>query len=62
MLELFISNKKELQIAESDLLKSSKMLKSAYGIPKKFDIRTFRKYLSRVNLEELKEFSKFIKS
>ena len=61
MLELFVSNKKELQIAESDLFKSSKILKSAYGIPEKFDIRTFKKYLSSIDLEELNKLHKYIK-
>lgn len=61
MLELFLNNKKELQIAETPLFKSSKMLKISFGTPEKFDIRTFKKKLSRLNLEDLKEFHKFIK-
>lgn len=62
MLELFVNNKKELQIAESDLFKSSKILNIFFGTPKGFDIRIFKSYLSRIDLEELKEFYKFIKS
>ena len=56
MLELFIDNKKELQIAETDLLKSSKMLDFSFGIPKDFDIRTLGVYLLNINLQDLKEF------
>ncbi|MCX6077233.1 MAG: hypothetical protein NTW78_10185 [Campylobacterales bacterium] len=61
MLELFLNNKKELQIAETPLFKSSKMLKISFGTPEKFDIRTFKKELSRLNIEDLREFHKFIK-
>ena len=62
MLELFIKNKKELQIAESNLLKSSKMLDFSNGIPKDFDIRTFKLLLSSIDLKELNRFYNFIKT
>ena len=61
MLELFIDTKKELQIQESPLFKSSEMLNFFIGNPKDFDIRTFKKYLSMIDFEELREFYKFIK-
>ncbi|APW66329.1 hypothetical protein LPB137_10960 [Poseidonibacter parvus] len=61
MLELSVNNKKELQLAETPLVKSSKMLEKLYGIPKEFDIRTFKKYLSKIDLEDLDKFSNFIK-
>lgn len=61
MLELFINNKKELQIAETPLFGSSKFLKIAFGTPKNLDIRTYKEKLSRINLENLKAFAKFIK-
>jgi len=61
MLELFIDTKKELRIEESPLLKSSKIVNLSFGIPKEFDIRTFKKYLSKIDLEDLDKFSNFIK-
>lgn len=61
MLELFINNKKELQIAETPLFESSKLLKIAFGTPQNFNIRTYKEKLSRINLEDLKAFTKFIK-
>ena len=60
MLELSVNNKKELQIRDTPLSKSSKMLKISNGIPKDFDIRTFKKHLSIIDLEELREFYDFI--
>jgi hypothetical protein len=61
MFELFINTKKELKIEESTLLKSSKILNSFNGAPKSFDIRTFKKYLSMIDLETLNLFYKYIK-
>lgn len=61
MFELFVSTKKELQIAESDLFESSKMLNIYNGVPDSFDIRTFKHHLSKIDLEEMKEFHKFIR-
>jgi hypothetical protein len=62
MLELFIDNKKSLTMRKSPLLLSSEMLDFSFGTPEKFDIRTFKKKLSMVDLEELREFHKFIKN
>ena len=61
MFELIVSNKKELQIADTPLFESSKLLKISFGIPEKLDIRTYKEKLSRINLEDLKAFAKFIK-
>lgn len=61
MFELSVSTKKELQIAESDLFESSKMLNISNGVPDGFDIRTFKYHLSKIDLEEMKEFHKFIR-
>ncbi len=61
MFELFINTKKELKIEESTLLKSSKILNSFNGAPESFDIRTFKKYLSMIDLETLNLFYKYIK-
>lgn len=61
MLELFVDSKKELRIEESPLFKSSEILKNSFGTPKQFDIRTYKKYLSMVELEDLIEFQKIIK-
>ncbi len=61
MFELFVNNKKELQIAETPLLESSKNLKIAFGTPERFCIRTFKNQLSRIDLDELKIFLKNIK-
>ncbi len=61
MFELSVSTKKELQIAESDLFESSKMLTLYNGVPNGFDIRTFKYHLSKIDLEEMKEFHKFIR-
>lgn len=62
MLELFIDNKKSLTIGKTPLLESSEILNSFYGAPEKFDIRTFLKYLSMVDLDDLDEFVRFIKN
>lgn len=62
MFELFLNSKKELQIAETPLFESSKMLKISFGTPEKFDVRTYTKQLSRIDLEELNVFNKFIKN
>ncbi len=61
LLELSINNKKELYIAKNSLYKALENLLFRIGTPEKFDIRTFKKKLSRLNLEDLKEFHKFIK-
>lgn len=61
MIELSVNTKKELQIAETPLLKSSKMLNFSFGTPVNFDIRTFKKYLSMIDLETLNLFYKYIK-
>ena len=61
MFELFINTKKELKIEESTLLKSSKILNSFNGAPESFDIRTFKKYLTMIDLETLNLFYKYIK-
>jgi len=53
MLELFVSNKKELKIEESPILKSSKMFNLLYGTPEKFNIRTFKKHLSTIEMKDL---------
>jgi hypothetical protein len=58
-IELFVSNKKELQIAETPLFKSLKILNISYGIPERLDIRTYLKYLSMVDFEDLVAFCKF---
>lgn len=58
MFELFVDNKKELQIAETPLFESSKNLKIFYGAPEEFDIRTFKEILSRINFDDLKSFYK----
>jgi len=61
MLELLVNNKKELQIVESPLFEVLKILNFLFGIPKKFNFRTYKEKLSRINLEDLKAFAKFIK-
>ena len=61
MFELSVDTKKELQIEDSHLFKSSKMLKISNGVPENFDIRTLKQYLSRIDLEEMKEFHKFVR-
>lgn len=61
MIELLVNTKKELQIAETPLFESSKMLNFSFGTPENFDIRTFKKYLSMIDLDKLKEFYEFIK-
>lgn len=61
MLELFIDNKKSLTIRKSPILKSSEMLKISFGTPENFNIRIYLRELSRIDLEELKEFYEFIK-
>jgi len=62
MFELFIDNKKRLQIAENWLFENLKMLKIAFGGAKEFNVRTFKKNLSRVDLGELRELYKFVKN
>ena len=61
MFELSIDTKKELQIAESDLFESSKMLNISNGVPNGFNIRLFKHHLSKIDLDEMKIFHKFIK-
>lgn len=61
MIELLVNTKKELQIAETPLLKSSKMLNFSFGNLENFDIRTFKKHLSMIDLETLNLFYKYIK-
>jgi len=62
MLELFVGTKKELQIEESPLLRSSKFLKILYGSPNSSNIRTFKRQLSMIDFKKLKKFHKFIKN
>lgn len=61
MLELSVNNKKELKIVKNDLFKSSKMCNICFGAPEKLNIRTFKKYLSRIDLDELENFYQFTK-
>lgn len=56
LLELSVNSKKELHIAESPIFESSKLLKISFGTPEKFDVRTYKKLLSRINLEDLNCF------
>lgn len=60
MLELSVDNKKELQIAESPIFESSKMLKISFGTPGNFDIRTYKEILSRINLDDLKKLENYV--
>lgn len=60
MLELFVNSKKELQVAESPLSKSSKILKISFGTTERFNIGTFKEYLSMIDFSELKEFKNFV--
>jgi hypothetical protein len=60
MLELLIDNKKSFTIRKTHLLQSSKLLNFSFGTPKDFDIRTFLKYLSMIDLYDLENFYKFI--
>ena len=62
MFELFIDNKKRLHIAENQLFENLKNLKIAFGGTKEFDVRIYKENLSRIDLEELREFYKFVKS
>jgi hypothetical protein len=62
MLELFINNKKELQIVENPLFETLKFLKIIYGSPTELNIRTFKFKLSRIDLENLEEFNIFLKN
>ena len=62
MFELSIDNKKRLQIAENQLFKSLKYLNTAFGGAKGFDVWTFKLNLSKIDLDELREFYKFIKN
>ena len=62
MFELSIDNKKRLQIAESHLFKSLNCLKVPFGGAKGFDVWTFKENLSKIDLDELREFYKFIKN
>ncbi|PHM16437.1 MAG: hypothetical protein CJD30_11580 [Sulfuricurvum sp. PD_MW2] len=60
LFELLVNTKKELQIAETPLFRAYKMLKNRYGGPEKFDIRTYKQLLSRINFDDLKEFYRSI--
>lgn len=60
MFELSVSNKKELQIAETPLFESSKLLKNRFGGTQYLDVRKYKSLLSRLDLNELKIFSKTI--
>ena len=51
--------KKELQARNSPLFESSKMLNISFGIPKDFEIGTFKKLMAQVKLKDLKVFLKF---
>ena len=62
MFELFIDKEKRLHIAENQLFENLKNLKIAFGGAKEFDVRTYKENLSRIDLEELREFYKFVKS
>ena len=62
MFELSIDSKKRLQIAENQLFKTLKILEIAFGITKGFDVWTFKENLSRVDLDELREFYEFVKN
>lgn len=62
MLELFINNKKELQIVENPLFETLKLLKIIYGSPTESNIRTFKQKLSMIDLENLEEFNNFLES
>ena len=61
MLELLVNNKKEFQIVDFPLFEVLKILNFLFGIPKNNDIRTYKKKMSIINLEDLKAFAKFIK-
>jgi hypothetical protein len=61
-IELFVSTKKELQIAETPLLKCSKMLNLSFGIPERLDIRTYLKYLSMIEFNWVEELFLFNKN
>lgn len=60
-IELSVTTKKELQIEDSPLLKSSKMLEILFGTPELFDTWTFLGYLDKIDLYKLEEFVKIIK-
>ena len=45
--------KKELSIGDNPLSENSKNLNLSFGIPKGFDIRSFKKNMNKVNLEDL---------
>ena len=62
MFELSIDSKKRLQIAESHLFKSLNCLKVPFGGAKGFDVWTFKENLSRIDLDELREFNGFVRS
>lgn len=61
LFELFITTKKELQIQESPIFKSSKMLDLYIGTPERFDVWVFKGFLRMIDLEELKYFVKKLK-
>lgn len=46
MLELFVNNKKELQIEESQLFKSSKMLHVSFGTPRLGQWELYQNYMN----------------
>jgi hypothetical protein len=60
MLELFINNKKELQIVENPLFETLKFLKIIYGSPTETNIRTFKDNLSKIDLDDLEKFYMFV--
>ena len=62
MFELSIDKEKRLQIAENQLFKTLKILKIAFGITNGFDVWTFKQKLSMIDLEDLREFNKFVES
>ena len=57
-MELFIDTKKELTIAENPLLESSKILNFYFGTKKGLNIRKLKKYMRKVDLEDLIELKK----
>jgi len=62
MFELLIDKEKRLQIAENQLFKNLKILKITFGTTNGFDVWTFKENLSKIDLDELREFYKFVKS
>ena len=60
--ELLVTTKKELQITETPLFKSSKILNFLSGATNKIDIRTLLIELSKIDVDELKNIYITIKS